>query len=102
MSSLKSSIKLPSLPKMQLPTMFGPKKGGGPEEIPLAPALPAPPAIPLQTKLFGYKLVDPATPTPAETTSKTYLRIMAGVDLTLLIIVAIYYGVDKLILKNKV
>lgn len=117
-ASLMSSVKLPSvklpsmklpsvkLPSMKLPAMFGAKKGGGDsEEIPLPPlpaALPAPPAIPLQTKLFGYKLVDPATPTAAETASKQYLRIAAGVDLTLLIIVAIYYGVDKLILKNKV
>ena len=60
-----------------------------------------PQSISLMTKLFGYKLVDPATPTAEETSSRTYLRVMAGVESALIVTCALYYGIDTLILKNK-
>jgi hypothetical protein len=96
-ATAKLAAALPSIPKVTLPKLFG----GGESDaqsgpMPVAPA-PAAPAVPITTRLFGYKLVDPATPTAADTTNKTILRIMAGVDLTMLTASAIYYGLDKLI-----
>lgn len=104
-ASLKSAVtsKLTSMIKM--PKLFG----GGDDDLDLpptfapavAPVARGPPTVSLTTRLFGYKLVDPATPTPAETSAKTLLRILAGVDSALLLTIGVYYGVDKLILKNK-
>jgi hypothetical protein len=86
-------------------------KGGGEEDIatdttsaPIAPiVLIADPAaaLTLTDKLFGYILVDPKHPTPAQTSSQNILRILSIVELVLLSAVGIYYGVDKLILKNR-
>jgi len=65
------------------------------------PAAPPPPTGIMST-LFSFTLVDPVTPTAAETASRNTLRIMSIVDLIVLATATIYYGVDRLILKNKV
>ena len=83
-------------------------KGGGEEDIatdttsaPIVPIADPAAALTLMDKLFGYVLVDPKKPTPAQTSSQNILRILSIVDLVLLTAVGIYYGVDKLILKNR-
>ena len=52
--------------------------------------------------LFTYTIVDPSKASEREKSSQTSLRIMAITNLSLLGISAVYYGVDKLILKNRV
>jgi hypothetical protein len=82
-------------------------KGGGAEDIaittsaPIAPIADPTAALSLMDKLFGYVLVDPKHPTPSQTSSQNILRILSIVDLVLLTAVGIYYGVDRLILKNR-
>ena len=74
-----------------------PFKGGGTEAV----VVPMTPVLSMADKLFGYVLVDPKHPTPAQTSSQNILRILSIVELVLLSAVGIYYGVDKLLLKNQ-
>jgi hypothetical protein len=79
-----------------------------PGNVPPPPVITPPTAVQLPEVnkpaggLFSYTLVDPSNPTDKEKSSQTYLRVMAITNLSLLGISAIYYGVDKLILKNRV
>jgi len=75
--------------------------GGGSGPSTSAPIVDPGPPLTLTEKLFGYILVDPNHPTPAQTHSQNILRILSIVELVLLSTVGIYYGVDKLILKNR-
>jgi hypothetical protein len=59
------------------------------------------PSLSFTDKLFGYLLVDDKNPTDAQKSSQNILRILSIVDLALLSAVGIYYGVDKLLLKNQ-
>ena len=61
----------------------------------------ATPSLSFTDKLFGYLLVDDKNPTDAQKSSQNILRILSIVDLALLSAVGIYYGVDKLLLKNQ-
>jgi hypothetical protein len=104
-----ASAPAPAVPTAQnLLSQFGSLissklKGGGEDtaSAPIAPIEDPAPVLPLMDKLFGYVLVDPKKPTAAQTSSQNILRILSIVDLVLLSAVGIYYGVDKLILKNR-
>lgn len=76
-------------------------KGGGSGPSTSAPIADPGPPLTLTDKLFGYILVDPNHPTPAQTHSQNILRILSIVELVLLSVVGLYYAVDKLILKNR-
>lgn len=67
---------------------------------PKQPVAPPAPAVTTTDRLFGYKLVDPNTPTTAQTSSKNMLRYFAIGDVVFLGISAIYYGVDFMIVNN--
>lgn len=90
-------------------SLFGLSGGGSDDIAALQPSpgsativLPTPIAsLSLTDKLFGYVLVDAKNPTAAQKSSQNILRILSIVDLALLFTVGIYYGVDKLILKNR-
>jgi len=91
-------------------SLFGLSGGGDVTDSNMQPSAPgsatislpsAQPTLSLMDKLFGYVLVDPKKPTPAQTSSQNVLRILSIVELVLLSAVGIYYGVDKLILKNR-
>jgi hypothetical protein len=75
--------------------------GGGSGPSTSAPIADPGPPLTLTDKLFGYVLVDPAHPTPAQTHSQNILRILSIVELVLLSAVGIYYSVDILLLKNR-
>jgi hypothetical protein len=61
----------------------------------------ATPSLGFFDRLFGFVLVDTNNPTPSQTSSQNILRILSIVELVLISAVGIYYGVDKLILKNR-
>jgi hypothetical protein len=84
-------------PALAPPTMPAPPP---PPKDPNQPVAPPPPSISTTDRLFGYKLVNPNTPTTAQTSSKNMLRYFAIGDLAFLGISAVYYGVDKLITSN--
>jgi hypothetical protein len=104
-----ASAPAPAVPTAQnLLSQFGSLissklKGGGEDtaSAPIAPIEDPAPVLPLMDRLFGYVLVDPKKPTAAQTSSQNILRILSIVELVLLSAVGIYYGVDKLILKNR-
>jgi hypothetical protein len=50
---------------------------------------------------FGYTLVDPKAPTKNQTAYKSELHTICIVESILLGIVALYYGLDKTLLKNQ-
>jgi hypothetical protein len=58
------------------------------------------PTLSTSDSMFGYSLVDPNTPTAAQTASRNKLRYFAIGELVFLGISATYYGVDALITKN--
>lgn len=61
----------------------------------------ATPSLSFTDRLFGYLLVDDKNPTEAQKSSQNILRILSIVELVLLSAVGIYYGIDKLLLKNQ-
>lgn len=67
---------------------------------PKQPVAPPAPAVTTSDRLFGYKLVDPNTPTAAQTSSRNMLRYFAIGELVFLGTSAVYYGVDSLITSN--
>ena len=91
-------------------SLFGLSGGGSDDMAALQPSAPGSativlptsiPSLSLTDKLFGFVLVDPKNPTAAQKSSQNILRILSIVELVLLGAVGIYYGVDKLILKNR-
>ena len=85
-----------------------------PIKKPAAPAAPAVPAVPApelpgptdppppSRGMFAFKLVDPNTPTPTDTSNKSLLRGLTIANLAVLAVSATYYGVDKLISSNMI
>jgi hypothetical protein len=67
---------------------------------PKQPVAPPAPAVTTSDRLFGYKLVDPNTPTAAQTSSRNMLRYFAIGELVFLASSAVYYGVDFMIVNN--
>jgi hypothetical protein len=55
----------------------------------------------LMDSFFGYTLVDSKKPTPNQTAYKSELHTISIVEFSLLAIVALYYGLDKTLLKNQ-
>ena len=95
-----TGIKAPAAaakPAPPAPTMPAPPP---PPKDPNQPVAPPPPTLSTTDRLFGYKLVDPNTPTTAQTSSKNMLRYFAIGDLAFLGISALYYGIDKMITSN--
>ena len=91
-------------------SLFGLSGGGSVTDPTMQPSAPgsatislpsSEPTLSLMDKLFGYVLVDPKNATASQKSSQNILRILSIVELVLLGAVGIYYGVDKLILKNR-
>lgn len=55
----------------------------------------------MMDSLFGYKLVDAKKATANETAYKSELHTISIVEFGILAIVALYYGLDKTLLKNQ-
>jgi hypothetical protein len=55
----------------------------------------------LMDSFFGYTLVDSKKPTPNQTAYRSELHTISIVEFSLLAIVALYYGLDKTLLKNQ-
>jgi len=55
----------------------------------------------LMDSFFGYTLVDAKKPTPNQTAYRSELHTISIVEFSLLAIVALYYGLDKTLLKNQ-
>ena len=55
----------------------------------------------MMDSFFGYKLVDSKKPTPNQTAYRSELHTICIVEFSILAIVAVYYGLDKTLLKNQ-
>ena len=71
--------------------------------VPVVPLPDIPPVNPVLTgggstsffdPIFGYSLVDPATPTAAETSNRLMLRVLSITDLSFITAAALYYGIQ--------
>lgn len=116
LASIAQSVKAIKAPTLASVTqsITGVKPAAAAAPAPPTPELPPPPApvdpnqpiappaptISTADRLFGYKLVNPTTPTAAQKSSKNMLRYFAIGDLIFLGISSLYYGIDRLVTSN--
>jgi hypothetical protein len=90
-----------AIPKPEsLPAIVKPRPAA--PVAPVAPELPAAEIPQPRRGMFGFKPVDPNTPSAVDTANRSLLRGLTIGNLVVLAISATYYGVDKLISSNMI